>query len=206
MMFGFKMSSEEELDYQRKKQANPHYKRELLHWKTVDGVSVPTDPAQWTQAYELAASLNKTNLRKLIGGYGGERGSVFMDNKALDLAADTLYNASFGIDVLTGAPLDFKHNAGHLYAFNKHGNGLTRPEQDKVNKVVKHFDGIKKLNILDDNLERLAAASLYAKHPKDMTKLLEWLPSSSRETKGWSPQLNKMIADCERWHIPINNV
>ena len=59
------------------------------------------------------------------------------------------------------------------------------------------------MNILDDNLERLAAASLYAKYPKDMTKLLEWLPSSSRETKGWSPQLNKMIADCERWHIPI---
>jgi hypothetical protein len=204
---GFKMAVEEELDYQRKKQADPNYKRELKNWKTVDGVTVPTELAQWNQAYELAASLvqSKKGLDRLVGGYGNDRGNAPRGDRALEIAANTLYNASFGIDSLTGAPLNYKYHAGHVLDFNNHGHGETRPEQARVNTVAQDFGGITKMDLLEDAQENLAAAVLYAKNPEAVTTLLNELPSSKRETKGWTPELNAMKANAKRWHIPVKN-
>ncbi len=200
---GLKMAVDEELDYQREKQANPNFKRELQHWRTVDGVTVPTESAQWNQAYELAASLVTGNkgLSRLIGGYGNERGNAPTGDRGLEIAANALYDASFGIDGLTGAPLNYKHNAGHLLDFNTHGDGATRPEQARVNKVAQAFDGIEKMDLLEDAREDLAAAVLYSKNPQVITQLLSELPSSKRETKGWNPELNAMKKNAKRWHI-----
>ena len=160
---------------------------------------IPTNPVEYERAYELAKSLRSEDLAKLIGGYGGKRGNKPTGEKGIELAADALYNASYGIDTLTGAPLNYKQNAGHLLDFAKHGQGPTRPGQDRVNKVFQEYDGIDKIMMIEDTLDAIGTAELYAKNPAAM--LLLELPSSRRETKGWEPELKKCVIKCKRWHL-----
>ena len=200
---GLKMASDEELHYQRAKQKDANYQRQLHAWVyTDDAPAIPREMATYQQAYDLAASLDAKNVAKLIGGYGGIRGNKPTGKTGVELAADALYNASFGIDTLTGAPLDYKHNAGHLLDFNNHGQGPTRAEQSRVNKVTQDFDGMHKLMLIDDTRDDLKNAQMYAAAPEAMEELLlNELGSSRRESDGWSPELNKMKADALRWHL-----
>ncbi len=202
LALGLSMAQEEEQAFLKAKQLDPNHQRTLHGWEYSEGMPPqPRNPAEYQRAYELAASLSKSDLAKLIGGYGGERGDKPTGAAGLELATDALYNASYGIDTLTGAPLNYKQNAGHLYDFAKHGQGPTRPEQARVNKVTQEFDGMQKLDILDNTLEDVAAARLYADHPEEMEALLAELPSSNRESKGWKPELDTMRNNAKRWHM-----
>ncbi len=202
LALGLSMAQDEEQAFLKARQLNPNHQRTLHGWEYPDGMRPqPRNAAEYQRAYELAASLSKGDLAKLIGGYGGERGDKPTGAAGLELATDALYNASYGIDTLTGAPLNYKQNAGHLYDFAKHGQGPTRPEQARVNKVTQEFDGMQKLNLLDETLEDVAAARLYSQNPEAMEALLAELPSSSRESKGWNPELNTMKANARRWHM-----
>jgi hypothetical protein len=202
LALGLSMAQEEEQAFLKARQLNPSHQRTLHGWEYPEGMRPqPKNPAEYQRAYELAASLSKSDVAKLIGGYGGERGDKPTGAQGLELATDALYNASYGIDTLTGAPLNYKQNAGHLYDFAKHGQGPTRPEQARVNKVTQEFDGMQKLNLLDETIEDVNAAQLYANHPEEMEALLNELPSSSRESKGWKPELDKMRANASRWHM-----
>ncbi len=202
LALGFSMAQDEEQAYLRAKQLNPNHQRILHGWVYPEGMRPqPKNAAEYQRAYELAASLHKDHLAKLIGGYGGKRGKKPTGSVGLELAADALYNASYGIDTLTGAPLNYKQNAGHLYDFAKHGQGPTRPEQERVNTVTQAYDGMKKLTLLDETLEDVAAARLYAQNPEAMEALLAELPSSNREYEGWNPELDAMKANARRWHM-----
>ena len=199
---GFEGAMAEEEHFLKQKQQNPNHKRELHGWRyDLGNTPMPVNPSEWNRAYAIAESLDKKSLGKLIGGYGGKRGNAPTGELAVEMAADTLYNASYGIDVLTGAPLNYKHNAGHLLDFKNHGQGQTRPEQARVNKTLQEYDGMEKLLLAEKTLDDIATAKLYAKHPEAMTELLQSLPSSSRETQGWNPELNAMKANAERWNM-----
>lgn len=202
LLKGFEMASEEEMQYQRARQADPSYQRQLTGWIYADGLPpIPRNPAEYERALKICASLSSKDLGKLLGGYGGERGAKPTGQAAIEEAADTLYNASYGIDTLTNAPLDYKHNAGHLAAFATHGQGQTRPEQARVNKTTQESEGMEKLLLIDDTIEDIKAARLYANHPQEMETLLAELPSSNRETKGWNPELTAMRGNAKRWHM-----
>ena len=203
LQMGLQAAADEEIAYQKAKQQDPNTKRQLHGWiYTDDAPPVPRNPAEWQRAYDLAASL-KTGpggLNKLLGGYGGERGAAPTGKEAVEMAADYLYNASYGFDTLTGAPLNYKSDAGHLNAFKLHGNGQVRPEQQRVNRATQASEGMEKLLMLDENIDAIGVADLYRRFPKEMEELLSELPSSKRETKGWQPELNKMRADQKRYH------
>lgn len=202
LLLGLQMAADEETHYQRQKQVNPDYQRQLHGWVYPEGGSpLPRNAAEYQRAYEICASLAATDVAKLIGGYGGERGNKPTGTAAVELAADALYNASYGIDTLTGAPLNYKHNAGHLLDFAKHGQGPTRPEQARVNKAFQEYEGLDKLNIADDVIEKVRAACLYAENPEQVTQLLQSLPSSSRESKGWQPELDAMKRNARRYQM-----
>ena len=202
LLKGFEMASEEEMQYQRARQQDPSHQRQLIGWTYLDGAPpMPRNPREYERAYALASSLSSKDLNKLLGGYGGERGNAPSGQAAIEEAADTLYNASYGIDTLTGAPLNYKHNAGHLAAFKNHGQGQTRPEQARVNKTTQESEGMEKLLLIDDTVEAIKAAELYARHPREMEALLAELPSSKREAKGWNPELNAMRGNAKRWQM-----
>ena len=200
---GLRAASDEEIAFQRAKQQDPNAKRQLHGWiYSDDAPPVPRNPAEWQRAYDLAASL-KTGpggLSKLLGGYGGERGAAPTGKDAVEMAADYLYNASYGFDTLTGAPLNYKADAGHLNAFALHGNGQVRPEQQRVNRATQDSEGMEKLLRLDESIDAVGTADLYRRYPAEMEQLLSELPSSNRETKGWQPELNKMRADQQKYH------
>jgi hypothetical protein len=200
LRMGLQMAMDEEEEFLRAKQADPAAVRQLHGWVDVDGVSVPRNTAEYARALELADSLSGTSRGKLIGGFGGERGKTPTGETARDLAASALYNASYGIDTLTGSPLDYKQNAGHLFAFAGHGQGPTRAEQARVNKVTRAAEGMEKLNLLQDTLEDLSTAELYARHPEEMEQLLSELPSKGART-GWNPELKAMRSNAKRWHL-----
>ena len=202
LLLGLQMAADEEIHYQRQRQLNPNYERQLHGWVYPDGGKpLPRNAAEYQRAYDLANSLSSNDVAKLIGGYGGVRGNKPTGRAAVELAADALYNASYGIDTLTGAPLNYKQNAGHLLDFAKHGQGPTRPEQARVNKAFQEYEGLDKLNIADDVAEKVRAASLYAKNPEAVTALLQSLPSSSRESKGWQPEIDAMARDARRYRM-----
>jgi hypothetical protein len=202
LAMGLRMAAEEEEHFLRKKQQDPSYSRQLHGWRyDVGDTPMPVNPSEYQRAYDLASSLSQTDAGKLLGGYGGKRGNKPSGAAAIEEAADVLYNASYGIDTLTGAPLNYKHNAGHLMAFKEHGHGQTRPEQGRVNKALQAAEGLQKLILIDDLEEQVAAAELYAKNPAVMEQLLSELPSSNRETKGWNPELNAMRSNAKRWHM-----
>ena len=206
LAMGIQMAMDEEEHYLRQKQKDPNYRRQLHGWRNdLGNTPIPTNPVEYERAYELAKSLSSEDLAKLIGGYGGKRGNKPTGEKGIELAADALYNASYGIDTLTGAPLNYKQNAGHLLDFAKHGQGPTRPEQDRVNKVFQEYDGIDKIIMGEDTLDAIGTAELYAKNPAAMIKLLSELPSSRRETKGWEPELKAMRKNANRWHMNQEN-
>ena len=202
LAMGLRMAADEEEHFLRQKQKDPAYTRQLHGWRyDVGDTPMPANPSEYQRAFDLANSLSSKDVAKLLGGYGGERGNKPTGTAAIEEAADVLYNASYGIDTLTGAPLNYKHNAGHLMAFKEHGHGQTRPEQDRVNKALQAAEGLQKLTLIDDLEEQVAAAELYAKNPAAVTELLESLPSSNRETKGWNPELNAMRTNAKRWHM-----
>ena len=177
----------------KQRQLNPNYQRQLHGWNYDDtGRAYPKNDAEYARAYELAASLDSKSLGKLLGGYGGERGNAPTGPAGVEAAADYLYNASYGFDTLTGGPLNNLVNAGHIEAFNKHGSGAVRPEQEKVNKRLGDKEGLDKLLYEDDAIDKLRTAQLYAKYPEEMTALLGELPHSKRQHKGWNPELKEM--------------
>ena len=198
---GLQAAADEELHYQRAKQADPSYERQLHGWNYVDGLALPANSAEYGRARELAESLDANSLAKLVGGYGGERGNKPTGAKALELATDALYNASYGIDTLTGARLNYKQNAGHVHAFKNHGEGVTRPEQARVNKATQAAEGLEKLMVIDEAQDSLRAAELYAKDPVAFEQMLSELPHTKREHRGWNPELNKVKADAVRFHL-----
>ena len=199
---GFQMAIDEEEHFLRQKQQDPAYTRQLHGWRyDVGPTPMPVNPREYERAYDLAKSLSSKDVAKLIGGYGGERGNKPTGEAAIEEAADTLYNASYGIDTLTGAPLNYKQNAGHLLDFKNHGQGQTRPEQDRVNKTFQEADGMRKLLLAEQAIEDIRAAELYAQNPAAMEQLLSELPSSNRETKGWQPELNAMRNNAKRYHL-----
>jgi hypothetical protein len=199
---GLQMANDEEEHYMRKVQADPSYKRQLHGWVYEDGQPPhPKSSTEYQRAYDLANSLSAKDVAKLIGGYGGERGEKPTGAAGVELAADALYNASYGIDTLTGAPLNYKSNAGHIFDFKTHGQGPTRAEQARVNKLFQASSGLEKLNLGEKSLDDLATAELYARHPEAMEKLLTELPSSNRETSGWEPELKAMRSNAKRWNL-----
>ena len=132
----------------------------------------------------------------------GERGNKPTGITAVEEAANTLYNASYGIDTLTGAPLNYKQNAGHLLDFKNHGQGQTRPEQDRVNKAFQEADGMRKLLLAEQKLEEIKAAELYSKNIQ-----LRWNSCCLSylavivKVKGWQPELNAMRKSAKRYHL-----
>ena len=199
---GLQMAQDEEEYYLRQKQLNPDYKRQLHGWIYEEGQPPqPRNPREYQRAYDLANSLSSTDVAKLIGGFGGERGEKPTGQAGVELAADALYNASYGIDTLTGAPLNYKQNAGHILDFKTHGQGPTRPEQARVNKLFQATSGLDKLNLAEASLDDLGTAELYARHPEEMEQLLSELPSSNRERSGWQPELKAMRSNAKRWHL-----
>ena len=202
LKLGLAMAADEELHFMRQRQKNPNYQRQLHGWVYEEGLPpLPANATEYQRAYDLANSLSSTEVAKLIGGYGGIRGNKPTGAEGVELAANALYNASYGIDVLTGAPLNYKQNAGHLYDFHTHGQGPTRPEQDRVNKVFQETDGLEKLLLEEKTQDEIDTALLYSQHPKEMDALLKELPSSKRETSGWNPERSKMIENAKRWHF-----
>lgn len=200
---GLQMAADEEMYYQRQRQKDPNYQRQLIGWIYEDGMApIPRNPKEYERAYNIANSLKKEDLNKIArGGYGGERGNAPSGEKAVELAADTIYNASYGIDVLTGAPLNYKNNAGHVQAFANYGQGVTRPEQSRVNKALQEFEGMKKLLLAEKTIDDVNTAKLFAQYPEEMTALLNELPSSNRETSGWNPELKEMQKNAKRWQM-----
>ena len=199
---GLQAAIDEELFYQKAVQANPDYQRQLHGWNYVEGMPpMPANQSEYDRANVLAKSLSDTALNSLVGGFGKERGKQPVGAQRLELATDALYNASYGIDTLTAARLNYKQNAGHLNAFANHGQGATRPEQSRVNKAARETEGLEKLNALENAQEALATAVLYNKHPEAMDELFSELPHSRRESAGWEPERNKARKDVIKYRL-----
>ena len=202
LRMGLQNAMDEELYYQRQIQKDPNYQRTLHGWIYEEGLPpIPRNLDEYARAEDVVRSLSIKDVKKLVGGYGGIRGEIPSGDAARLLATDTLYNASYGIDTLTGAPLDYVQNAGHLLDFHAHGQGPTRPEQERVNTITQNYDGMHKLLLLEKAMDDLATAELYAKNPAAMKTLLNELPSSKMERSGWNPELKEMDSNAKRWHL-----